>query len=117
MRAGSAAALAAVLIAFLSAGLWLGGHPNDLPRSVRDVFVDESTTLSGEAAETIEDHYYRGVSRDQLNNGSITGMVNALRSRHTRRIAFRTTSTQRRRRYSTSRHRGDSRVLASASGR
>jgi len=82
MRAGSAAALAAVLIAFLCAGLWLGGHPNDLPRSVRDVFVDESTTLSGEAAETIEDHYYRGVSRDQLNNGSITGMVDALRSRH-----------------------------------
>jgi carboxyl-terminal processing protease len=82
VRAGSAAALAAVLIAFLCAGLWLGGHPNDLPGSVRDVFVDESTTLSGEAAETIEDHYYRGVSRDQLNNGSIAGMVDALRKRH-----------------------------------
>ncbi|MDQ2939687.1 MAG: S41 family peptidase, partial [Actinomycetota bacterium] len=82
MRAGSAAALAAVLIACLCAGLWLGGHPTDLPGSVRDVFVDESTTLSGEAAETIEDHYYRGVSRDQLNNGSITGMVDALRKRH-----------------------------------
>jgi len=82
MRAGSAAALAAVLIAFLCAGLWLGGHPNDLPRSVRDVFVDESTTLSGQAAETIQDHYYRGVSRDQLNNGSITGMIDALHSRH-----------------------------------
>jgi carboxyl-terminal processing protease len=82
MRAGRAAALAAALIAFLCAGLWLGGHPNDLPQSLRNVFVDESTTLSGEAAEIIEDDYYRNVSRDQLNNGSIAGMVDALRRRH-----------------------------------
>jgi len=82
MRAGRAAALAAALIAFLCAGLWLGGHPNDLPQSLRNVFVDESTTLSGEAAEIIEDDYYRNVSREELNNGSIAGMVDALRRRH-----------------------------------
>jgi carboxyl-terminal processing protease len=82
MRAAPAAVLAAALIAFLCAGLWLGGHPNDLPESLRNVFVDESTTLSGEAAEIIEDNYYRDVSRDQLNNGSIAGMVDALRRRH-----------------------------------
>jgi carboxyl-terminal processing protease len=82
VRAGSAAALAAVLIACLCAGLWLGGHPNDLPAFARDAFVDESTTLSGQAAETIQDHYYRSVPRDELNNGSITGMIDALHSRH-----------------------------------
>ncbi len=82
MRVGPAAALAAALIAVLCAGLWLGGHPNDLPAFARDAFVDESTTLSGQAAETIQDHYYRGVSRDQLNNGSIAGMVEALKQRH-----------------------------------
>jgi carboxyl-terminal processing protease len=82
MRAASAAALAAALIAFLCAGLWLGGHPNDLPETLREVFVDESTALSGEAAEIIEDDYYREVQRSKLNDASIRGMVAALRKRH-----------------------------------
>lgn len=80
MRPALAAALAAVV--FLCAGLWLGGHPGKLPEPLRDVFVDETSSLSGEAAEIIEDNYYRGVSRDQLNDGSITGMVDALHRRN-----------------------------------
>ena len=80
MRPALAAALAAVV--FLCAGLWLGGHPGKLPEPLRDVFVDETTSLSGEAAEIIEDNYYRGVSRDQLNDGSITGMIDALHRRN-----------------------------------
>jgi carboxyl-terminal processing protease len=82
VRAPGAAALAAALIAFLCAGLWLGGHPSDLPGPLRDLFVDETTTLSGEAAEIIEDRYYREVPSDELRNGSIAGMVDALRRRH-----------------------------------
>jgi carboxyl-terminal processing protease len=80
VRAGPAAALAAAV--FLCAGLWLGGHPGDLPEPLRDVFVDETASLSGEAAEIIEDNYYRDVSRGELNDGSIAGMVDALRRRH-----------------------------------
>lgn len=80
MRAGPAAALAAAV--FLCAGLWLGGHPGDLPEPLGDVFVDETASLSGEAAEIIEDNYYRDVSRGELNDGSIAGMVDALRRRH-----------------------------------
>ncbi|MGH2980493.1 MAG: S41 family peptidase [Solirubrobacterales bacterium] len=79
MRAGPAAALAAALIAFLGAGLWLGGHPGDLPGPLQDVFVDETAALSGEAAEIIEDTYYREVPRSRLNDGSVEGMVDALR--------------------------------------
>jgi carboxyl-terminal processing protease len=82
VRAAGAAALAAALIAFLCAGLWLGGHPSDLPQPLRDVFVDETTTLSGEAAEIIQDRYYREVPSDELRNGSIAGMVDAVRRRH-----------------------------------
>lgn len=82
MRAAGAAALAAALIAFLCAGLWLGGHPSDLPQPLRDVFVDETTTLSGEAAEIIQDRYYREVPSNELRNGSIAGMVDAVRRRH-----------------------------------
>jgi carboxyl-terminal processing protease len=80
LRPAAAAALAAVV--FLCAGLWLGGHPGKLPEPLRDVFVDETSSLSGEAAEIIEDNYYRGVSRDQLNDGSITGMIDALHRRN-----------------------------------
>src|SRR3954451_5274839 len=82
MRAASAAVSAAVLIAVLCAGLWLGGHPSDLPSSLSDIFVDKTTTLSGDAAETIEDKYFRPTSRTELNNGSIAGMIAALRHRH-----------------------------------
>jgi carboxyl-terminal processing protease len=82
VRAGPAAALAAALVACLCAGLWLGGHPAELPEPLRDVFVDETASLSGEAAEIIEDNYYRDVSRGELNDGSIAGMVDALRRRH-----------------------------------
>ena len=82
MRAASAAVFAAILIAVLCAGLWLGGHPSHLPSGLSDIFVDQTTTLSGEAAETIEDKYFRPTSRSQLNNGSIAGMIAALRHRH-----------------------------------
>ena len=80
MRPAAAAVLAAVV--FLCAGLWLGGHPGKLPEPLRDVFVDETSSLSGEAAEIIEDNYYRGVSREQLNDGSIAGMIDALHRRN-----------------------------------
>jgi len=82
VRAAPAVALAAALILFLCLGLWLGGHPNDLPDPLQDVFVDETASLSGEAAELIEDNYYRDVPRGELNDGSIEGMVDALQRRN-----------------------------------
>jgi carboxyl-terminal processing protease len=80
VRPALAAALAAVV--FLCAGLWLGGHPGKLPEPLRDAFVDETSSLSGEAAEIIEDNYYRDVPRPKLNDGSITGMIDALHRRN-----------------------------------
>jgi carboxyl-terminal processing protease len=82
VRAGPAAALAAAMISFLCLGLWLGGHPNDLPEPLQDVFVDETASLSGEAAELIEDNYYREVPRGVLNDGSVEGMVDRLQRRN-----------------------------------
>jgi carboxyl-terminal processing protease len=80
VRPALAAALAAVV--FLCVGLWLGGHPGKLPEPLRDAFVDETSSLSGEAAEIIEDNYYRDVPRARLNDGSIAGMIEALRQRN-----------------------------------
>jgi carboxyl-terminal processing protease len=80
MRAWPAAALAAVV--FLCAGLYLGGHPDDLPGPLRDLFVDDTASLSSEAAEIIEDDYYRVVPSDEIRNGSLAGMVEALKRRN-----------------------------------
>ena len=82
MNAARAAALAAALIAVLCAGIWLGGHPAHLPQPLRDAFVDESVTISGEAAEVIDANYWRAVPRDELNDAALNGMVAKLRKRY-----------------------------------
>jgi carboxyl-terminal processing protease len=75
-------AFAVALIAFLLAGIWLGGHPGKLPQFLRDAFVGGTGGLSAEAAELIEDNYYRPVGPTELGNSSLQGMVRELRKRH-----------------------------------
>lgn len=82
MNARGAVAFAAALVALLVAGLWLGGHPRVLPEPLRDAFVAEPGGLAAEAAEAIEDSYYRPVSELELGNASLQGMVRELRRRH-----------------------------------
>jgi carboxyl-terminal processing protease len=76
----SVSGIVAVLVA-MAAGLYLGGHPADLPDAVQDLFVDESTVVQSEAANTIKDNYIHPVSGDTLENGSVRGMVDALDDR------------------------------------
>lgn len=82
MRARGAVAFAVALVAVLAAGLWLGGHPRSLPEPLRDVVVAEPGGLTAEAAEAIEDAYYRPVGETELGNASLQGMVRELRKRH-----------------------------------
>lgn len=79
MSARGAVAFAAALAAFLAAGLYLGGHPNDLPEPLREIFVAETGGLAAEAAEAIEGSYYREVGGRELSNASLQGMVRQLR--------------------------------------
>src|SRR3954454_1749760 len=74
-----AVAFAAALAAVLFAGLYLGGHPSELPEPLRDVFVAETGGLAAEAAEAIEGSYYRPVGGQELSNASLQGMVRQLR--------------------------------------
>jgi carboxyl-terminal processing protease len=74
------AALAAVL-ATLAVGMFLGGHPSDLPSFLRDTFVEENASLNSQATNLIQDNFFREVPRSQLENSSIDGMVKSLRSR------------------------------------
>ncbi len=82
MSVRGAVALAVALVALFAAGLWLGGHPRSLPDPLRDAFVSEPSGLTGEAAEAIEDSYYRPVGETELGNSSLQGMVRELRRRH-----------------------------------
>lgn len=82
MRARGAVAYAVGLAAFLCAGIWLGGHPAELPEFIREPFVSSPAALTAEAAELIEDGYYRPVGETELGNASLQGMVRELRKRH-----------------------------------
>jgi len=74
-----AVAFAVALVASLAAGLYLGGHPRDLPEPFREIFVDEPSGLVAEGAEAIEGNYYRSVGPQELGNASLQGMVRQLR--------------------------------------
>jgi carboxyl-terminal processing protease len=78
----AAVAFGAALIAVLCLGVWLGGHPAKLPEFARDAFVNSSASLNAEAAEIIEDNYYRPVGPTELKNASLQGMARELRQRH-----------------------------------
>jgi carboxyl-terminal processing protease len=82
VRAPRAGAFAVALVAVLAAGIWLGGHPQVLPDPVREMFVSEPSGLVTEAAEAIEDNYFRAVGEKELGNASLQGMVRDLRKRH-----------------------------------
>lgn len=82
MRLRGAVAFAVALIALLCAGLWLGGHPSYLPDFARDTFVSEPGGLSAEAAEVLEENYWRKTGPIELGNASLQGMVKELRRRN-----------------------------------
>jgi carboxyl-terminal processing protease len=87
VRGAQAVAVAAAVVAALCAGMWLGGHPADLPQQLRDAFVDESAGLTSEATDVIEENYFRDVDAVRLRNSSIDGMVRALRRRYKDRFS------------------------------
>jgi carboxyl-terminal processing protease len=87
VRARGAVAFGAALIAFLCLGLWLGGHPSKLPGFLREAFVSSPGSLTAEAAEAIEDSYWRPVDSTELSNASLQGMVRELRRRNKDRFS------------------------------
>ena len=76
------AALAVLLPILLVAGLWLGGHPEDLPGFLRSAFVaDHQTRVVDEAIQRIAKDYYRPIPTSRLDSASIAGAVASLGDR------------------------------------
>ena len=76
------AALAVMLPIVLVLGIWLGGHPEDLPGFARSALVaDHDTRVVDEAINMVAHDYYRPISRGQLASASIAGVVASLHDR------------------------------------
>src|SRR5277367_3111415 len=77
-----ASLLAALLPILLVAGLYLGGHPEDLPRFLRQAFVKNGQSgVVDEAIDRIAHDYYRPIPVGRLTNASISGLVASLGDR------------------------------------
>jgi carboxyl-terminal processing protease len=70
-----------VVLCALVAGIYLGGHPDSLPRPVRDLFVSKDVRTFQAAIDTVQDDYYRKLGRDRLLNDALGGVVRGLGDR------------------------------------
>jgi carboxyl-terminal processing protease len=70
--------LLAVVLLALCVGIWLGGHPDHLPSGLRNALVDDDRALRAEIQHDIDNHYYRRVDPQKLEDGSLAGLVQAL---------------------------------------
>ncbi len=72
----------ALPVALLFLGIWLGGHPSDLPGFLRSAFVsDSSSRVVNEAIDDVQHDYYRPLTPAQLSNAAIGGIVASLNDR------------------------------------
>ncbi|HEX6714331.1 MAG TPA: S41 family peptidase [Thermoleophilaceae bacterium] len=78
------AALALGLLLVLTAGIWWGGHPEALPGPLRDALVEEGPAVRADIIDTIQEHYYKPVSKKKLEEASLRGMVASLNDPYTR---------------------------------
>jgi carboxyl-terminal processing protease len=66
----------------LVVGIWLGGHPEDLPPFMRSALVaGDSTRVVDEAVDRISSDYYRPVAKNRLADASVAGAVASLKDR------------------------------------
>jgi carboxyl-terminal processing protease len=75
--------LAVMLPILLVVGIWLGGHPEDLPAFARSSAFEKNhqTQVVDEALARISSDYYRPIGKSQLANSSISGAVASLKDR------------------------------------
>jgi carboxyl-terminal processing protease len=69
-------------IALLALGIFLGGHPDDLPSFIRSAFVSDSgSPVVNEALADVKRDYYRPITQSELSDAAISGIVASLKDR------------------------------------
>lgn len=80
-----------VVAATLFLGVWIGGHPDNLPAPVRDALTETelgpAESASDQAAGVIERKYFRETDSEEVANSSIRGMVKRLRKEYDDRFS------------------------------
>lgn len=72
------------LLLVLVGGIWLGGHPEALPGFARDALVEDGPAVRADLIDTIQNHYYKPVSKKKLEEESLRGMVASLNDPYSR---------------------------------
>jgi carboxyl-terminal processing protease len=89
-RQRSLAVLVVALPVLLLVGIWLGGHPEDLPAFARGPFAsDRATQVVDEAIDRISSDYYRPITKGRLADASVTGVVASLGDRFSHYLSAR----------------------------
>ena len=82
--------LALWAVILLLGGIWLGGHPEELPSFARSLFVaDHQTRVVDEAIDRIASDYYRPLTKQHLADASIAGAVASLGDRFSHYLTAR----------------------------
>lgn len=68
-------------VVLVAVGVYMGGHPKSLPGPLRDALVQDDRALRAELEDAIESDFYREVDLDQLEEGSLKGLVDGLDDR------------------------------------
>lgn len=68
-------------------GLWFGGHPESLPKPLRNAFVQDDRALRSEVIDSIDSTFFRKVDRNKLQDASLKGMVQSLGDRFSRYLS------------------------------
>lgn len=77
-RLAGLTAVALVVVALLT-GIWLGGHPSDLPSPLRTSFLESrNLVLVNQALNILTTRYYRPLNRSGLVDQGLSGMVASL---------------------------------------
>ena len=75
------ACLVACALLFLSLGMWLGGHPGDLPTRLQKIFVAKDDRVRAQLIDEIHDSYYKDIPKSKLEQASLDGIVQSLHDR------------------------------------
>jgi len=77
----------ALLLLALTAGIWLGGHPDRLPGPVRDALVQKDVATVGEALGILQRRYFREPDQGKVSEAALKAAVESLDDQYSAYIA------------------------------
>lgn len=67
-----------LLLVALTAGIWLGGHPDRLPGPVRDALVQQDVAIVGEGLGILQRRYFKEPDQEKVAQAALKAAVDSL---------------------------------------